>query len=93
MPKHKTTMQIDDKLWKKFLGQVIKKHGTTYELSETNMTNKIGEDAGKIWKTLYSHGNCDISSIEKIKKSGGKTISIQDLVKNNPKGKDIRILG
>ena len=30
---------------------------------------------------------------EKIKKSGGKCISIEDLLKNNPKGKDIRILG
>ena len=34
MPKHKTTMQIDDKLWKKFLGQVIKKHGTTKRQSQ-----------------------------------------------------------
>jgi large subunit ribosomal protein L18e len=33
------------------------------------------------------------NSLEKIKKAGGKTFSIQDLVKNNPKGKDIRILG
>ena len=32
-------------------------------------------------------------SVEKIKKAGGKTLSIQDLVKNNPEGKDIRILG
>lgn len=32
-------------------------------------------------------------SIEKIKKAGGKTLTIQDLIKNNPKGKDIRILG
>ncbi len=34
MPKHKTTMQIDDKLWKRFLGQVIKKHGTTKKQSQ-----------------------------------------------------------
>jgi hypothetical protein len=27
-------MQIDDKLWKKFLGQVIKKHGTTKKQSQ-----------------------------------------------------------
>jgi len=32
-------------------------------------------------------------SEEKIKKAGGKTISIDELMKNNPKGKDIRILG
>jgi large subunit ribosomal protein L18e len=32
-------------------------------------------------------------SKSKIKKAGGKTISINELMKNNPKGKDIRILG
>jgi large subunit ribosomal protein L18e len=30
---------------------------------------------------------------EKIKKAGGKTLTIEELVKNNPKGKDVRILG
>jgi large subunit ribosomal protein L18e len=30
---------------------------------------------------------------EKIKKAGGKTLSIEELVKHNPKGKDVRILG
>ncbi|HVQ00385.1 MAG TPA: 50S ribosomal protein L18e [Candidatus Thermoplasmatota archaeon] len=30
---------------------------------------------------------------EKIKKAGGKTLTIEDLVKHNPKGKDVRILG
>jgi ribosomal protein L18E len=29
----------------------------------------------------------------KIKEAGGKTLSIQELVKINPKGKDVRILG
>ena len=32
-------------------------------------------------------------SKEKIKKAGGKYISIEELLKSNPKGKDIRILG
>jgi len=32
-------------------------------------------------------------SQEKIKKAGGKYMSIEELLKNNPKGKDIRILG
>jgi len=32
-------------------------------------------------------------SEEKIKKAGGKCMSIEDLLKNNPKGKDVRILG
>jgi len=30
---------------------------------------------------------------EKISKAGGKSISIEDLMKNNPDGKNIRILG
>jgi large subunit ribosomal protein L18e len=30
---------------------------------------------------------------EKIKKAGGKTLSIEQLVEKNPKGKDIRIVG
>lgn len=30
---------------------------------------------------------------EKIKKAGGKTVTIQELVKHNPKGNNIRILG
>jgi large subunit ribosomal protein L18e len=32
-------------------------------------------------------------SEEKIKKAGGKCISIEELLKANPKGKDVRILG
>ncbi len=32
-------------------------------------------------------------SLEKIKKAGGKAITIEELMKNNPKGKDIRIMG
>ena len=30
---------------------------------------------------------------EKIKKAGGKTITIEELMEKNPKGKDIRIMG
>ena len=32
-------------------------------------------------------------SIEKIKKSGGKTITIKELLEKNPEGKNIRIMG
>jgi large subunit ribosomal protein L18e len=32
-------------------------------------------------------------SQEKIIKAGGKCMQIQDLLKNNPKGENIRILG
>jgi len=30
---------------------------------------------------------------EKIKKAGGKALTIEELIKQNPKGKDIRIVG
>jgi len=30
---------------------------------------------------------------EKIKKAGGKPLTIEELMKHNPKGKDVRILG
>lgn len=43
----------------------IYKEGELYKLGETNLTNKIGEDAGKIWKLIDSHGEIDISSITK----------------------------
>jgi hypothetical protein len=44
----------------------IRKHGFMYELKETNLTPKIGGNAGKIWNTLHSQGECDVSSIAKI---------------------------
>lgn len=44
----------------------IFKNGPYYKLGETNLTNKIGEDAGKIWKILENQKEIDISSIAKI---------------------------
>ena len=52
-------------------------------LSTGNLTKKISIAA---WS--FSE-----KSQEKIKKAGGKSMSIEELVKNNPKGKDVRILG
>ncbi len=46
----------------------VSKKGTTYELSETNLTSYIGENAGKIWDLLCSQGDCDVSSISKTTK-------------------------
>jgi len=46
----------------------IYKEGNYYRLGETNLTNKIGENAGKIWRTLNSHGEVNISSIAKMTK-------------------------
>ena len=44
----------------------IYKDGATYKLGETNLTSKIGEDAGEIWKTLHNIEEVDISSIAKL---------------------------
>ena len=52
-------------------------------LSEGNLNKKITIAA---WS--FSE-----KSQEKIKKAGGKSISIQELMKDNPKGENIRILG
>jgi Winged helix-turn-helix domain (DUF2582) len=41
-------------------------NGTTYMLGETNLTKKIGTDAGKIWKTLHSLGENNITELSKL---------------------------
>jgi len=51
----------------------IRKNGQAYELKETNLTSKIGVDAGKVWSLLNSQGKCNVSNIAKITK-----IKIQD---------------
>ena len=52
-------------------------------LSDGDLTKKITISA---WAFTEN-------SKEKIKKAGGKYMTIEQLLKNNPKGKDIRILG
>jgi len=44
----------------------IYKDGNLYRLGETNLTSKIGTDAGKVWSTLNSQKEIDVSSISKI---------------------------
>jgi len=44
-----------------------------YKLGDTNLTNKIGEKAGKIWRLIDSQGQVNVSSI--VKKTH---IKIQD---------------
>jgi large subunit ribosomal protein L18e len=52
-------------------------------LSSGNLTKKVSIAA---W-------NFSDKSVDKIKKAGCKILTIQDLAKDNPKGKDVRILG
>jgi len=44
----------------------ICKDGTTYALGETNLTNKIGGDASKIWNVLYACGDIDATYIPRL---------------------------
>ena len=40
----------------------------TYKIGETNLTNKIGVDAGKVWSILGMRNEIDISSISRLAK-------------------------
>ena len=44
----------------------ICKDGNLYKLGETNLTNSIGESAGKVWNILNSQGEVNVSSIAKL---------------------------
>ena len=44
----------------------ICKDGYLYKLGETNLTNIIGENAGKVWRLLNSQGEVNASSIAKL---------------------------
>ena len=41
----------------------IYKDGPIYKLGETNLTHKIGHDAGNIWKMLETRGNIDVFDV------------------------------
>lgn len=71
-------------------------------LSDLNRVCKEKETAivpGKVLATgtlkkqlTVAAASFSMSSIEKIQKAGGKAISISELIKINPKGKDVRIV-
>jgi len=44
----------------------ISKEMENYRLGDTNLTNEIGENAGKIWRILDSQGQADILTITKL---------------------------
>ena len=46
----------------------IYKDKRTYKIGETNLTEKIGSDAGKVWKTLCRNDEVDMSSISRLAK-------------------------
>lgn len=44
----------------------ICKDGATYNLGETNLTDKIGGDASRIWDVLYTCGDIDATYIPRL---------------------------
>ena len=50
----------------------VRKDKRTYSIGKTNLTEKIGNDAGKVWNILHARKDLDMAAIarlSKIKKS------------------------
>ncbi|MCX6665545.1 MAG: winged helix-turn-helix domain-containing protein [Euryarchaeota archaeon] len=65
------TTKLDEKTFHAAVGWLAKenkicRNGTIYKLGESNLTPKIGADAGKVWKTLDAWGEVDVSNITKL---------------------------
>jgi large subunit ribosomal protein L18e len=101
----KQSYENDVHIWKDIALRLEKplKNWPVINLNRINKHIKEKEVAlipGKVLSTGNLTKNISIAawsftkkSQEKIKKAGGKCMSIEDLLKNNPKGKNIRILG
>ena len=46
----------------------IYKDKRTYKIGETNLTEKIGSDAGKVWQVLGSSNEIDVNAISRLTK-------------------------
>jgi len=101
----KTANQNDAPIWKDIANR-LEKSSNNWPIVNLNRIDKYireNETAlipGKVLspgtltkKVSIAAWSFSDKSVDKIKKAGGKTLTIQDLIKNNPKGKDIRILG
>jgi large subunit ribosomal protein L18e len=65
----------------------------TSEKETAIIPGKVLSDGNLTKKVTIAAWSFSEKSQEKIKNAGGKYISIEELMKSNPKGKDIRILG
>ena len=75
----------------------ISKRGRIYELSETNLTEKIGDNAGKIWNALNTNRDINITSIAKISQISIRNaytalgwLAREDKIKINPTTTEVR---
>jgi hypothetical protein len=65
-----TTKLNGDELWTAIgwlarEGKICRENNM-YKLGQTNLTPKIGTDAGKVWNTVAKQGEVDISTIAKL---------------------------
>ena len=65
------TTKLDEKRLNTAIGWLARenkicKHNNLYYIGETNLTDKIGVNAGKVWNTLNEWGEIDISTIVKF---------------------------
>ena len=65
-----TTKLSEDELWAA-IGWLARENkicreNNLYKLGQTNLTPKVGTDAGKIWHTVAQQGELDVSMIAKI---------------------------
>ncbi|PNX54253.1 MAG: hypothetical protein BV458_00100 [Thermoplasmata archaeon M9B2D] len=64
-----TTNMTEDELWAAigWLAREDKicRENSLYKLGQTNLTPKIGADAGKVWNMVAKQGEIDISTIAK----------------------------
>jgi large subunit ribosomal protein L18e len=101
----KTAIENDAAVWKRI---AVDLEGSTTKRPEVNLSKidrysnedeiivvpgkvlSMGTLSKKLTISAYSFSQ---AAIEKIKASGSKVMSINDLVKKNPKGQKVRILG
>jgi len=101
----KQSNQNDVSIWKDIAKRLEKPSRNWPEVNLDRISKYVGDKEtalvpGKVLSTGNLTKKVTIAawsfsekSEEKIKKAGGKTLTINELMKNNPKGKDIRILG
>jgi len=101
----KQANENDAPIWKDIATRLEKPLNNWPEVNLNRISKYIGDkETALIPGKVLSTGNLtkkvtiaawsfSEKSEEKIKKAGGKTITINELMKNNPKGKDVRILG
>lgn len=46
----------------------IQKNKRTFSIGDTNLTERIGENAGKVWEVLHKRNDIDITGIARLSK-------------------------